>query len=102
MSKKPKTSILSILDEVVGVSDIPINLSPKDAALYSKVTDDHDGEHYHPTKHLPRCEETAKVCYPSRKVATEVSRRIQKKRNVTLRVYFCETCKHHHLTSKKP
>jgi hypothetical protein len=100
MSKRTKRqSLLSTLDEVFGPPpDLPIT-SPKEAAMFLEATDDHQD---HPERSLPRCKELGKVCYPSRKVATATARRVQKKRNTFLRVYFCDHCKHHHLTSQNP
>ena len=100
MSKRAKRqSLLSTLNEVLGPLDLPVFQSPKEAAQFMASTDDHDD---HPTRTLPRCKETGKICYPSKRITTLVARRVQRRRNTCLRVYFCELCKHQHLTSKNP
>jgi hypothetical protein len=101
MSKRSKRqNLLAVLDDVFGpLPDMPQELSPKAAAKFIDATDDNTES---PSKTLPRCDDTGKVCYPSRRIAAEAARRVQKKRTVDLRVYFCESCKHHHLTSKNP
>jgi len=38
--------------------------------------------------------------YPTEQVALETINRVHKKRNTTLRVYFCKHCLGYHLTSK--
>lgn len=38
--------------------------------------------------------------YPTEQVAQEAVNRIHKKRNVALRVYFCNRCLGYHLTKK--
>ena len=97
---KTKKGILNVLDEVVGISDVPINLSPQDAALYADSTDDE--EHGCPGHHkLPRCPESEKICYLSKSNAKSAMRIRQRRGAGFLRVYRCEHCHHHHLTSMR-
>lgn len=49
-------------------------------------------------KERPTCE--GKVCYESHNAANKVRVRAMKKRGAAIRVYFCEKCKAHHLTSQ--
>jgi hypothetical protein len=98
-----RQSLLAALDEVFGPTpEIPANLSPKDATMFIDATDDNASAGRQHQKELPHCKDTGKVCYPSRRVATATAHRAQKKRNTFLRVYFCDHCKYHHLTSQKP
>jgi hypothetical protein len=102
MSKRTKKeSLLATLNEVFGPTTMLPSYSPMEAAQFISASDDAP-ETPPGSAQLPRCQDTGKVCYPSKKIASEVTRRVQKKRNTFLRVYFCDHCKHHHLTSKKP
>ena len=100
MSKHRKKSVLHVLDEVCGPSDTPINLSPKDAALFANITDDHKGDCVR-TRALPRCPETEKVCFPSKAQAKKALRNRQHQGAGYLRIYQCPHCHSHHLTSAR-
>ena len=50
------------------------------------------------SKDRPTCE--GKTCYESQNIANQVRIRVMKKRGTAIRVYFCDTCKSHHLTSQ--
>lgn len=102
MSKrKPLKAILDALDDLGGgPGDVPINLSPQEAAMFADAPQDE--EFGCPTDRvLPRCETTDKVSFPSKHSAKSALRLRQRRGAGFLRVYQCPHCHHHHLTSMR-
>lgn len=101
MSKRQdKASLLKVLDEVLGPQSDPTPISPKEAAMFSNLTDDEDGD-THQTRVLPRCQVNGKVCFPSKGSARNALRLRQRRGAGFLRVYWCDHCHSHHLTSMR-
>lgn len=102
MSKRQRrTSLLKTLDEVFGPQDpVPKNLSPKEAAMFAGLTDDEDGDCQR-TRGLPRCPATEKVCFPSKGRAKDALRKRQRCGAGFLRIYWCDHCHSHHLSSSR-
>lgn len=94
---KPTTAKLrEILDELSGNDDVPVNLPPWEAKLFTTIDPDEidDNPHSYTT-----CHTTGKVRYPSRKRAKEMVHLRQKRGAGRLRIYICPDCKSFHLTS---
>lgn len=101
---KPKANRkgLAKLNEIfreLGGKEIPPDAPSKiDAEMIAESAGVHDHNNARQND-LPHCERTGKVCYPSHNIAHQIKRRRQSHGAQRLRIYFCDHCHCHHLTS---
>lgn len=98
--RQQKESLLGTLDEVFGPAERLPATSPQEVAQFINSPDDEErgcpGHHK-----LPRCPDNEKICYPSKSSAKSALRIRQRRGAGFLRVYLCDHCHSHHLTSMR-
>lgn len=101
MSKSSKSldSLLRTLAELRGTPKDVIPHNKIEAEMMAEAEGGRDPGQPQPRHEFPHCAHTGKVCYPSHNIAHQIKRRRQSHGAQRLRIYFCDHCHSHHLTS---
>ena len=97
MNKRPKSSLTNLFKELGFDESL---LDAPDSVLDAQMMAEEEGGGvtYADRPEYEKC--GSKCCYPSQREADRTARRRLSRGALPLRSYFCEDCKHYHLTSR--